>query len=455
MVGLELLVIDERTGSPTSRRSSAGTTRTTTSREATTGFGRRRSRRIRRSSTRGSFAHLRQRQRGRPLGRRDRDQAERRAVRGTRPRTRWCVVDLESGETADGSYRPSSDTPDPPRALPALRVDRRHRPHALAVRDGVGPGEPRDPVLRHDARGPLLRSRPRHPIADDATRSPGAYEEKTGDVIVETIEGSGSTRSRCRRRSSPRTGRSPGEPTRPRRRRTRSRSRRSRRCADADCFCSTRKRSRSATTCSSPLPAQARARRVLRPGHCTVKVLRLHAPGDLRLARRGRARARGRARCCCASRRSGCAARTVTGSTRVGSATPCSREPLVLGHEFAGDGRVGPAGGRAGRRRSGDPVRGLRDRAVPGPAGTSAWRRRVRRHGSSPTARCARCSPGRSGSLDRFPDSLSDAGSGRSSSRSASPCTRVDLGHVRSRRACRQSFGCGPIGLLIVRRCSA
>ena len=69
-------------------------------------------------------------------------------------------VDLVSGAAVEGSARPSSDTPNPSPPVSALRRDRRHRPHPLDTRIGVGPGRAADPVSRDDPRGPLPWPRP-------------------------------------------------------------------------------------------------------------------------------------------------------------------------------------------------------------------------------------------------------------------------------------------------------
>ena len=100
------------------------------------------------------------------------------------------VVDLESGEVRRGIRAALLGHADTPRALPRIRRDRRDRPHAFPVRDGVGPGPPGDPLLRHDARRPLPRARAGDPRAHrrgDRWR----HERCTGDVIVETVTGLG------------------------------------------------------------------------------------------------------------------------------------------------------------------------------------------------------------------------------------------------------------------------
>ena len=103
----------------------------------------------------------------------------------------------------------------------------------------------------------------------------GDYEARTGDVIVETIEARGSTRSRCRPRSSRRTGPSPGASTPPRRPKTRSRSRPSPKPRSGHLHCGPTQ-SRSGNPPRPALPAQARTDRVLRSAY--VNALRLHGP---------------------------------------------------------------------------------------------------------------------------------------------------------------------------------
>ena len=62
------------------------------------------------------------------------------------------VVDLESGAVVDGRTRPSSDTPTHLVLYRALARRRGHRPHALVVRHRMGAGRRGDPLLRDDAR---------------------------------------------------------------------------------------------------------------------------------------------------------------------------------------------------------------------------------------------------------------------------------------------------------------
>ena len=66
------------------------------------------------------------------------------------------VVSLDTGAVIGGDLRPSSDTPTHRELYPGLRV-RRHRAHALRVRDRAGAGPAACPLPRHDARGLLLR----------------------------------------------------------------------------------------------------------------------------------------------------------------------------------------------------------------------------------------------------------------------------------------------------------
>ena len=66
------------------------------------------------------------------------------------------VVDL-SGKIVEGKLRPSSDTQDPPRPLPGLEGHRQRRPHALELRDRMGPGAAPHPHLRDHPRRPLGR----------------------------------------------------------------------------------------------------------------------------------------------------------------------------------------------------------------------------------------------------------------------------------------------------------
>ena len=72
------------------------------------------------------------------------------------------VVSLAGGEIVQGDRRPSSDAPTHLVLYRSFAVDRRHRPHPLAVRHRLGAGPPRHPVPRHDARRPLPRARPGH-----------------------------------------------------------------------------------------------------------------------------------------------------------------------------------------------------------------------------------------------------------------------------------------------------
>ena len=97
------------------------------------------------------------------------------------------VVDLETGDVVAGDQRPSSDTPTHAVLYRALRGARRHRPHALPVRDRVGAGTARPSLLRHDPRRPLPRPGPGDARAA-ADEIDGDYEQRTGDVIVETFE---------------------------------------------------------------------------------------------------------------------------------------------------------------------------------------------------------------------------------------------------------------------------
>ena len=186
---------------------------------------------------------------------------------------------------------------------------------------------------------------------DAPTRSTASTRRATGDVIVETFAASGSTRSRCRPCSSPRTARSPGARTRRRRSRTRSRSRRSRRWR------------------TDSLVARRRTLDADRAGAARAALLAQARPGAYYgQPREGAAPARRAATCGCTtsrtpSRRDGevlCASPRVglCGSDRhwfleggIGDAV--LERPLVLGHEFAG---VVEAGPRAGERVALDPA---------------------------------------------------------------------------------------------------
>ena len=133
---------------------------------------------------------------------------------------------------------------DASRALPELRRRRRRRAHALAVRDRLGAG--RAATCRASARPTPTTSAGRCPSRARSTADEigGAYEERTGDVIVEAIQATRPRPARrCRARSSSRTGRSPGAPRSRTRSRTPSRSRRS-------------PRSPSGRSRSGPMPAE-------------------------------------------------------------------------------------------------------------------------------------------------------------------------------------------------------
>ena len=102
------------------------------------------------------------------------------------------AVDLDSGDRG-GSIPAFFGHPDASRPLPALRGDRRRRPHPLVVGFGMGPGRPGDPVLRHHPRRPLPR-RPSPSRGHSRRRSSTeTYEADTGAVIVETLDGLGLT----------------------------------------------------------------------------------------------------------------------------------------------------------------------------------------------------------------------------------------------------------------------
>ena len=210
---------------------------------------------------------VRQRQRRRPGGRDHDHQAERRAVRDASGRTTWSRVDLESGRRGGGRGPAVVGHAHPPRPVPALRRDRRRRPHPLVAGVGMGPGGPADPLLRHDPRGPLPRAGP-----GDAGPAPGAssgqtYEADTGCRDHRDPRGARARpRSRCRRSWSAPMARSPGAGMRPRRSRTPSPSRRSRRWPSGRCTLDPDAPTDRRGPPGPSLRAQARAWRLLRPG---------------------------------------------------------------------------------------------------------------------------------------------------------------------------------------------
>ena len=194
------------------------------------------------------------------------------------------------------------------------------------------------------------------------------------------------------------------------------------------------RRRRSATTCSSGTSAQARrrtpttasrdegaapARRRRRCG-CTTSRSPSRAAGEVLRARHGRRALR---------------LRPALVRSRAASATRCSTRPLVLGHEFAG---VVAAGPRAGERVAVDPaVPCGRCALVPRRSSSTSAPAVASPATARPTARCARSSPGPSGSLHRCP--------------TRSPTSRralleplgvalhaLDLGHVRPGRRRRR-----------------
>ena len=139
------------------------------------------------------------------------------------------VVDLETGDVVAGDQRPSSDTPT------HLVLYRRFEAlggivHTHSrVRDRWAQARREIPCFgtthADHFRGPVPVTRAL--TADEIQRRLRGANRRRDRRDVR--EAAGSTRSRCRRRSSHRTGRSPGAPTPRRRSRTRSRSRRSRR----------------------------------------------------------------------------------------------------------------------------------------------------------------------------------------------------------------------------------
>ena len=155
---------------------------------------------------------------------RARDQAERRSLRELRPEA-IVVVDLETGEVVAGDRRPSSDTPTHAVLYRRFAGARRHRAHALPLRERLGAGRARASLLRHDPRRPLPRPGSRDAPAGSG-RDPGrlrAADRRRDRRDVRT------PRARPARDSgglSHRMGRSPGVPTSHGRSRTRSRSRR-------------------------------------------------------------------------------------------------------------------------------------------------------------------------------------------------------------------------------------
>ena len=181
------------------------------------------------------------------------------------------VVDLESGAVVDGDAATVVGHAHAPRSVPALRRDRRRRPHALPVRDRLGPGPARAAVPRDDARGSLPRSGagdpPAHPRGD-RRRLRGAHRRR--DRRDDRGPAPRPPRDAGRARRLARTVRL-GRGRRARRSRTRSRSRpsRGRRCTRC---CSRPARSPSprscccATSCASTGPRPTTARAASREG---------------------------------------------------------------------------------------------------------------------------------------------------------------------------------------------
>ena len=309
--------------------------------------------------------------------------------------------------SSTASTRPSSDTPTHLVLYRALRRDvggivHTHSPFATAWAQagreipcfgtthadhfrGAGPGDAR--ARRRDEIAGRLRARDRRRDRRDVRPA------------------SGSTRSSRRPCSSPRTARSRGAPTPEQAVENAialeavAASARCTRCAAG------RTSRRSTPSCSSGTSAQARAGRVLRPA--AVKALRLHGAGDLRLhdepdagaARRRGARARHRRRALRLR-----PALVPRGRDRRRRARAAARARARVRRAWSSPGP------RAGERVALDPASRAarcapclrRARApLPRPAASPATAR--------PTARCARSSPGRSGSPTAARTSLSDA----------------------------------------------
>ena len=217
--GSSCVVIDERTRTATSRRSSAGTRRTTTSPAVSEGG----SDRALGAAGARARGEPRDRRRGarRPSPSATRARVDRAAgvmaikpsgvaVRRARPGVDRRRRPRQRRRRSTATLRPSSDTPTHLVLYRRFEAVGGDRPHALAVGDRLGAGGPRDPVLRHDACRPLPRAGAGHARPHrrgDRRRLRGAHRRRDrGDVRA----AAGSTRSRCRPCSSARTGRSSG-----------------------------------------------------------------------------------------------------------------------------------------------------------------------------------------------------------------------------------------------------
>ena len=172
------------------------------------------------AGARARDAHVGQRQRHRPRARARRDQAERRAVRVDDARGHRARG--PRGQRRGGRAAAVDRHADAPRALPRVRLDRRHRAHALDVGDGLGAGRARDPAARDDARRPQRTADPADAPAD---ASPRSRRTTRGRPAARSSRRPPSTTAA---RSCAATARSPGAPRRPPRSRPRSRSSRSR-----------------------------------------------------------------------------------------------------------------------------------------------------------------------------------------------------------------------------------
>ena len=332
------------------------------------------------------------------------------------------VVDLESGEVVDGDAAAVLGHADAPRPLPALRavggIVHTHSPFATAWAQ-AGRELPCLGTTHADHfRGPVPVTR-----ALTADEIDGDYEERTGDVIVETIE---RLDARPARRCRPSSSRSHGpfawgadaaeavenaialEAVA--RSRAAHAAARARRCAD-----------RATSCCSRHFPRKHGAARLLRPGRDDEG-----APPARRgrPAPRTRSRSRRPARARLLRPRHGGRAlrlRPALVRRRAGSATRCSSGRSSSATSSRG---VVEAGPRAGERVAVDPampcgrcavcLAGLR---APLPRARLRRPRRDRRRAAVDRSR------GRSGSRTRSP-TRSPTRRRRCSSRSASRCTR-------------------------------